>query len=151
MRRLIISARFSSQATQPSGEPPEVDVDGRSEWVSVHAADESDAGIQSLSYSSHAKFTGESTFTERGRVIVGDTPRSTSPPSPKASWAPPADPELQSRFGELWRIERGHGRFQGASGLITSRTSSCARPAARSMNGRWPWFSCPEASSRVPR
>jgi hypothetical protein len=48
MRRLIISARFAAEATQPSGEPPEVDVEGRSEWVSVHAADESDAGIDSL-------------------------------------------------------------------------------------------------------
>jgi hypothetical protein len=89
MGLLIISARFSSEATQPSGEPPDVDVEGRSEWVSVHAADESDAGIHSLSYSSHAEFTGESTFTERGRLIVDDGDAALDfATSPKATWAP---------------------------------------------------------------
>jgi hypothetical protein len=120
MQRLIISARFSSKATQPSGEPPEVDVEGRSEWVSVQAADESDAGIHSLSYSSHAEFTGETTFTERGHLIVDEGDAALD----FATFAdgflgPSADPELH--HGSVsWRIEHGHGRFQGASGLITS-------------------------------
>ncbi len=120
MRRLIISARFSAQATQPSGEPPEVDVDGRSAWVSVHAADESDAGINSLSYSSHAKFTGESTFTERGRLTVDEGDGALDFATfAEGFLGPSADPELH--HGSVsWRIERGHGRFQGASGLITS-------------------------------
>jgi hypothetical protein len=120
MRRLIISARFSSKATQPSGEPPEVDVDGRSEWVSVHAADESDAGIHSLRYSSHAEFTGETTFTERGRLFVDDGDAALDFATfAEGFLGPSADPELH--HGSVsWRIERGHGRFQGASGLITS-------------------------------
>lgn len=120
MQRLIISARFSSRATQPSGEPPEVDVQGRSEWVSVHAADQSDAGIQSLSYSTHAKFTGETTFTERGSLIVdeGDAALDFATFA-EGFLGPSADPELH--HGSVsWRIERGHGRLQGASGLITS-------------------------------
>ena len=120
MRRLIISARFSSQATEPAGEPAEVDVDGRSEWVSVHAADESDAGIQSLSYSSHAKFTGKSTFTERGHLTVDDGDAALDFATfAEGFLGPSADPELH--HGSVsWRIERGHGRLQGASGLITS-------------------------------
>lgn len=120
MRRLIISARFSSQATEPSGDPPEVDVDGRSEWVSVHAADESDAGIQSLSYASHATFTGESTFTERGRLIADEGEAALDFATLADGFlGPAADSELH-HGSVIWRIEHGHGRFQGASGLITS-------------------------------
>jgi hypothetical protein len=120
MRRLIISARFAAEATQPSGEPPEVDVEGRSEWVSVHAADESDAGIDSLRYSSHAKFKGESTFTERGRLTVDEGDGALDFATfAEGFLGPSADPELY--HGSVsWRIEGGHGRFEGASGLITS-------------------------------
>jgi hypothetical protein len=120
MRRLTISARFRSAATQPSGEPPAVDIEGTSEWVSIHAADESDGDIHSLSYTSHAQFTGESTFTERGRLSIdeGDAALDFATVS-EGSLLPSADSELH-HGSVIWRIERGHGRFQGASGLITS-------------------------------
>jgi hypothetical protein len=120
MRRLTISARFRSEATQPAGDPPEVDVHGSSEWVSVHADDESDAAIHSLSYTSHAQFTGESTFTERGRLEIDDGDAALDFATfAHGSLGPSADSELH-HGSVIWRIERGHGRFQGASGLITS-------------------------------
>ena len=78
------------------------------------------AGIQSLSYSTHAKFTGETTFTERGSLIVdeGDAALDFATFA-EGFLGPSADPELH--HGSVsWRIERGHGRLQGASGLITS-------------------------------
>jgi hypothetical protein len=120
MRRLTISARFRSNATQPSGEPPAVDIEGASAWVSVQADDDSDASIHSLSYTSHAQFTGKSTFAERGRLSIngGDAALDFATIA-EGSLVPSADSELH-HGSVIWRIERGHGRFEGATGLITS-------------------------------
>jgi hypothetical protein len=125
MRRLTISARFRSKATQPCGLPPEVDIEGTSEWVSIQADDESDAGIHVLSYTSHAQFTGESTFTERGRLSIDEGDAGLDFASvAEGSLGPTVDSELH-HGSVIWRIERGHGRFQGASGLITSNFLLC--------------------------
>lgn len=107
---------------------------GRSEWVSVQADDGGDPGIDSLAYATHARFTGETTFTERGRLSVneGDAALDFATVS-DGTLAPSADSELH-QGSVIWRIEKGHGRFEGASGLITS--NFLLRPASGEVDER---------------
>jgi hypothetical protein len=48
MERLTISAHFRGEATQPSGEPPQVDVHSRSESVIAQTADGTDIELELL-------------------------------------------------------------------------------------------------------
>jgi hypothetical protein len=131
---LTISARLRSNATEPAGEPPEVDVEGRSEWVSVQAANGSDTAIDSISYKSHARFTGESTFAERGRLTVNDGEGGLDFATVSdGTLGPSADPDV-AHGSVMWRIEKGRGRFEGATGLITS--NFLLRPASGEVDER---------------
>ncbi len=121
-------------ATQPSGEPPQVDVRSRSESVEVRAADGSSPGIDSLAYQTHVTFTGESTFTETGTISAGDGEIEMDIVTVgEGTLGPAADPELL-QGSVIWRIARGRGRFEGASGLITS--NFLLRPANGELDDR---------------
>jgi hypothetical protein len=69
MEPLVLNMRLSGQATQPTGDPPEADVQGAAESVTV----EGGSGIEVVTYENHVIFTGETSFTESGRISVGDS------------------------------------------------------------------------------
>jgi hypothetical protein len=66
---LVLNMRFTGHATQPAGEPPQVDVHSETESVSVEGGD--GTGYDVVSYDTHVTFTSETSFTESGRVAVG--------------------------------------------------------------------------------
>lgn len=119
MKRLTISADFRGEATQPAGEPPQVDVKSRSESIHVSAADGPEPGLDSLTYQTHATFTGETTFTETGTISAGEQHELDIVTVGEGTLAPSADAELM-HGSVIWRITQGRGQFEGASGLITS-------------------------------
>jgi hypothetical protein len=119
MQRLRISAKFRGDATQPEGEPPEVDVESSSESIQASAADGPDPALDSLSYRTHVTFTGETTFIETGTISAGDQDELDIVSVGEGTLAPSVEPELM-HGSVIWRITQGRGRFEGASGLITS-------------------------------
>ncbi len=134
MQRLTISVHFHGEATQPSGEPPQVDVTSRSESVDTQAADGSRPVLHSLVYRTHATFTGEATFTETGTISTGDDNAELDIVTVgEGTLAPSADAELM-HGSVIWRITQGRGQFEGASGLITS--NFLLRPATGEVDER---------------
>jgi hypothetical protein len=119
MQRLRISTHFRGEATQPKGEPPEVDVQSSSESIQASAADGSDPGLDSLSYRTHVTFIGETTFTETGTISAGGEDELDIVTVGEGTLAPSVDPQLL-HGSVIWRIKQGRGQFAGASGLITS-------------------------------
>jgi hypothetical protein len=94
MQRLTVSAHFPGEATQPAGEPPQVDVTSRSESVDAQAADGSHPDVRSLAYCNHVTFTGETTFTETGTIASGDDAGLDIDTVGEGTFAPSADSEL---------------------------------------------------------
>jgi hypothetical protein len=120
MQRVTILVHFRGEATQPSGEPPQVDVTSNSESVEAIAADGSDAGIDRVAYQTHVTFTGQSTFTEIGTIRFGDDDAEVDIVTVgEGTLNASGDPELM-HGSVIWSITEGRGRFEGASGLITS-------------------------------
>jgi hypothetical protein len=119
MQRLRISTQFRGDATQPRDEPPEVSVKSSSELIQASAADGADPAVDSLSYRTQVTFTGETTFTETGTISAGGQDELDIVTVGEGTLAPSADPELM-HGSVIWRITQGRGRFEGASGLITS-------------------------------
>ena len=118
MEPLVLSMRFSGRATQPAGEPPEVDVHSETDAVTVERGD--GAGIDVVSYDTHVTFTSETSFTESGTVTVGRTGAALSISSVGEGYiAPSADPAIL-HGAVIWRIDAGRGDFEGATGLLTS-------------------------------
>jgi hypothetical protein len=71
------------------------------------------------SFSSEVRMTGESSFTETGRIQFGDGHSLTFSTIGEGYIAPsPEDGLLHGSV--MWRIESGDGQFEGASGIITS-------------------------------
>jgi hypothetical protein len=134
MQRLTMSVHFHGEATQPSGEPPEVDVKSSSASVDGHVAAGSPPVPRSLAYQTHVTFTGEATFTEAGTISAGDDNAELDIVTVgEGTLGPSADAELM--LGSvIWRITRGRGRFEGASGLITS--NFLLRPATGEVDER---------------
>jgi hypothetical protein len=115
---LVLSMRFTGQATQPAGEPPKVDV--RSETESVMVEGGEGAGIDAVSYETQVTFTSESTFTESGTVAVGSSGDALVISTVGEGYlGPSADPSIL-QGAVAWRIDRGEGALEGASGLLTS-------------------------------
>jgi hypothetical protein len=110
--------RFTGHATQPAGEPPEVDVHSETESVTVEGGE--GAGIDVVSYDTHVTFTSETSFTESGRVAVGrDGDSLLIQTVGKGYIGPSADPSIL-HGAVIWRIDGGEGAMEGASGLLTS-------------------------------
>jgi hypothetical protein len=115
---LVLSMRFTGHATQPAGEPPQLDV--RSETERVTVEDGAGAGIDAVSYETHVTFTSETTFTESGRVAVGSSGDALLISTVGEGYVgPSADPSIL-HGAVAWRIEKGEGALEGASGLISS-------------------------------
>jgi hypothetical protein len=115
---LVLSMRFRGQATQPVGDPPEVDVHSETEFVTVERGD--GVGIDFVSYDTHVIFTSETSFTESGRVSVGRDGDTLAISSVDEGYiGPSADPSI-SHGAVIWRIDGGEGALEGASGLLTS-------------------------------
>jgi hypothetical protein len=120
MQRITICAQFRGEAAEPSGEPPQTDPQATSVSVEAVTADGANAGIERACYQNHAIYTGESTFTEGGTIRFdggeGDLEIVTVS---EGTLAPSAQPDVL-HGAVVYRITGGHGRFDGASGLITS-------------------------------
>jgi hypothetical protein len=118
MEPLVLTMRFTGHATPPAGEPPELDV--RSETESVTLEGGEGAGIDALSYETHVTFTSATAFTESGRVAVGRNGDALLISTVGEGYiGPSADPSIL-HGAVTWRIDRGEGTLEGASGLITS-------------------------------
>jgi hypothetical protein len=118
MEPLVLNMRLSGQATQPAGEPPQADVQGEAESVTVERGE--GAGIDVVAYKNHVTFTGETSFTESGRISVGHNGDALMISTVGEGYiAPSADPSVL-HGAVIWRIDKGEGAFEGASGLVTS-------------------------------
>ena len=116
MKPLVLTMRFSGQVTQPAGEPPQADV--HSEAVTVEGGE--GQGIDTVSYDTHVTFTSETSFTESGRVTVGENGDALSISTVHEGYiAPSADPAIL-HGAVMWRIDGGEGAMAGATGLLTS-------------------------------
>jgi hypothetical protein len=115
---LVLNMRFTGQATQPVGDPPEVDVHSETESVKIEGGD--GAGIDVVSYDTHVTFTSETSFTESGRVTVGgDGDVLVITTVGEGYIGPSPDPSIL-HGAVIWRIDSGEGGLEGASGLLTS-------------------------------
>jgi hypothetical protein len=115
LKPLVLSMRFTGHVT---GELPEVDVHGETETVTVEGGD--GAGIDVVSYDTHVTFTGETSFTESGRVSVGRNGDALVISTVGEGYiGPSADPSVL-HGAVVWRIDGGEGALEGASGLLTS-------------------------------
>ena len=118
MQRSTMAARYRGEAAAPAGEPPQTDPRASSASIEAVTADGSDAGIERASYENHVVYTGESTFSETGTISFGDGELEIASLS-DGTLGPSADPEVLHGV-VAYRITAGRGRFEGASGLITS-------------------------------
>ena len=118
MEPLVLSMRLTGRATQPAGDPPQADVRGETESVTVESG-EGD-GIDTVSYETRVTFTSETTFTESGRVTVGRSGDALLVSTLDEGYiAPSADPSIL-HGAVIWRIDGGEGALSGATGLLTS-------------------------------
>jgi hypothetical protein len=122
MQRIAISAQFEGEAPEPSGTPPQTSPRATSRSLEAVSADGSRFGVERASYANHATFTGESTFTETGTISFddGDGDGEVDVDTVgEGTLRPSAEPDVL-HGAVIWRIAEGRGRFEGASGLITS-------------------------------
>jgi hypothetical protein len=118
MQRIAISAQFEGEAPEPSGTPPQTSPRATSRSLEALSADGSRFAVERASYANHATFTGESTFTETGTISFGDGELDVDTVG-EGTLSPSAEPDVL-HGAVIWRITEGRGRFEGASGLITS-------------------------------
>ena len=71
-------------------------------------------------FQSEVTFTGETSFQESGTISFGDSRHRFNFSTVGQGYiGPSADPQLK-HGSVIWKIERGEGQFEGATGLITS-------------------------------
>ena len=120
MQRITMAARFRGAAAAPSGEPPQTEPRASSISIEAVLADGSTAVIEQASYENHVVYTGESTFDETGTIRFGEGQGELQIAAlGEGTLGPCADPDLLHGV-VAYRITGGAGRFEGASGLITS-------------------------------
>lgn len=120
MQRIAITAQFYGRAAAPSGDPPQTDPQATSVSLQASFADGSPFEIERVSYSNHAIHTGETTFTETGTVSFDDADDGFDVDTiGEGTLGPSPDPGLL-HGAVIYRIMRGRGRFDSASGMITS-------------------------------
>jgi hypothetical protein len=118
MRRLTILTHFRGRAAEPSGDPPRTSPRASSVSIDVVDDDGSAGPIERGSYENQATFTGESTFAEAGLIRYDDGELHITTLT-DGTLGPSAQPGVL-HGAALYRITEGGGRFDGASGLITS-------------------------------
>jgi hypothetical protein len=115
---LVLNMRFTGHATQPAGEPPQVDVHSETDSVKVEGGD--GTGYDVVSYDTHVTFTSETSFTESGRVAVGRNGDALQISTVGEGYiGPSADPSIL-HGAVIWRIDVAEGALEGVSGLLTS-------------------------------
>jgi hypothetical protein len=119
MERIAMSARFQGEAPEPAGEPPETHPRAISLTIEAAAADGSPYDLGSASYLNHAIFTSESTFTETGTISFEGAGELDIDTAGEGTIGPSPEPGVL-HGAVIWRIADGRGRFEGATGLITS-------------------------------
>ncbi|MCG8605742.1 hypothetical protein MJD09_12195 [bacterium] len=70
-------------------------------------------------FESEVRITGEGLFDENGTITFGTGNRLHFSTVGQGHLGPSADPQLQHGT-VMWKIDRGEGQFEGATGLITS-------------------------------
>ena len=71
-------------------------------------------------FQSEVIFTGEASFQESGSISFGDNRHRLHFSTLGQGYiGPSADPQLK-QGGVIWKIDRGEGQFEGATGVITS-------------------------------
>jgi hypothetical protein len=118
MARLVMLASFRSRATPPEGDPPSLTVHGESEEITPLAGSEG-AAPPSATYETVVRMTGQTTFVESGTITFGDE-GSIRVDSVGGGTISPSAEEGAQHGSVIWRVEEGRGRFDGASGLVTS-------------------------------
>jgi hypothetical protein len=118
MERLTMAAHFRGEAAQPSGEPPQTQPRAESVALEAISADGSPVDLDRAFYANDVTFTSESTFVETGTISFGDGELDIETVG-EGTLAPSASAELL-QGAVIWRVTGGRGRFEGASGLITS-------------------------------
>ena len=120
MQRIVVTAQFHGMAAQPSGKPPQTDPRATSVSVEASTSDGSPFGIEQASYLNHVTYTGDSTFAETGTISFGDADGELDIVTVgEGTLGPSADADLL-HGAVIYRITEGRGRFEDASGLITS-------------------------------
>jgi hypothetical protein len=119
MERLTILTHFRGRAAEPSGEPPQTDPRANSASVELVEHDGPVDRIERASYENHATFTGESTFTETGSIRYDEHSELQITTLSDGTLGSSAQPDVL-HGAAVYRITGGSGRFDGASGLITS-------------------------------
>jgi hypothetical protein len=120
MQRITMATEFRGEAAEPSGVPPRTHPRATSVSVEAMTADGAGAGIEQASYQMHAVYTGESSFTETGTIRFGEGDDELEVSTvDEGTLGPSAEPDLL-HGAVIYRITGGAGRFEEASGLITS-------------------------------
>jgi hypothetical protein len=106
---------FADQATPPEGDPPSLTVHGESSEIRALEGD----APESAEFDTEVTMTGETAFDERGTMTFagGDRIMFTTLGE---GYLGPSPEEGMLEGAVIWRIEEGTGRFEGATGLITS-------------------------------
>jgi hypothetical protein len=134
MQRIATSAQFEGEAPEPSRTPPQTSPRATSRSLEAVSADGSRFDVERASYANRATFTGESTFTETGTISFGDGDGEVDIDTVgEGTLGPSAEPDVL-HGAVIWRITEGRGRFEGASGLITS--NFLLRPATGEFEDR---------------
>jgi hypothetical protein len=120
MQRITVTGHFRGEAAAPSGEPPQTDPRATSVAIKAVMEDGSDAGIERASYENHVVYTGESTFREKGTIRLGEGDDELQIATLVDGTLGPSAQADVLHGAVLYRITAGGGRFDGASGLITS-------------------------------
>jgi hypothetical protein len=119
MKRLTILTHIRGRAAAPSGEPPQTDPRASSVSIELVEDDGSVNRIERASYENHATFTGESTFAETGSIRYDDDGELQITTVSDGTLGASAQPDVL-HGAALYRITGGSGRFDGATGLVTS-------------------------------
>jgi hypothetical protein len=116
MPRLLMFVEFEDRATPPEGDPPSLTVHGESKRV---VSLEGDAP-EGAAFDSSVTMTGETTFDESGTMTFGDGGDAIRFSTVGAGYLGPGPEEGLLEGSVIWRIDKGEGRFAGATGLVTS-------------------------------
>ena len=119
MTQLVVLLRFHDQATPPDGDPPRFSVRGQSEEITLLEG-ERGALPERAAYETQVTMTGETSFVEDGDMTFGTGADRLRLATVSQGILRPSAEAGVLHGSVIWRVEEGHGRFSGATGLITS-------------------------------
>ena len=126
MRQIIYAMQFKGQAVPVQGTSLQATTNATSCSITTTVGD---AGVKSTlqpaeggkaAFESKVTFTGETSFQESGTISFGvSNHRLHFSTVGQGHIDASADPKIK-HGSVMWKIERGEGQFEGATGLITS-------------------------------